>query len=462
MTSKTNYFFLARRKLQFKLLFGDWLCIFFALMISYIVKYYSVRGHFIWPIVQSRVDYVYLATFLLYPSLLLVGDLYANIHSYTSLTLFFRVVTLITVGGLIMTAVVFFQPAFIFGRTVFLLHLFILYFLLTGWRLLVKWRWRNTRRKGVGLIGTSEMVAAVKAELAADKYSEYEFREMVCKDDGNECYPDFSLFDMVEKNGLQVLAIDPSFNFTNKQINDIFRLRAMYGISIFDIFEFYQLHSGKVPVRLIDGRWLIGNPDFHGNAGNIYLNIKRLMDLFLVAVIGLCALPVIMVAAMLVKFTSEGPVLFSQERLGLNKVPFQCHKFRTMVKDAEKLSGPKWSEENDPRITKIGRFMRKTRIDELPQLWNVFKGEMSFIGPRPEREYFIRKLEKEIPYYNLRFNLKPGLTGWAQIYTDYSGSEEGQFQKLQYELYYLRKMSLVMDIHILFMTLRTVFNMEGR
>jgi lipopolysaccharide/colanic/teichoic acid biosynthesis glycosyltransferase len=154
-------------------------------------------------------------------------------------------------------------------------------------------------------------------------------------------------------------------------------------------------------------------------------------------------------------------VFYVQERVGKNGRPFRVIKFRTMVRDAERR-GPRWALENDPRVTAVGKWLRKTRIDEWPQLWNVLRGEMSVIGPRPERKHFTRKLSRANPVYSLRFALKPGLTGWAQVHYPYAASEGDALEKLEYDLYYLKNMSFVLDILILLKTVKIVLFRSGR
>ena len=189
--------------------------------------------------------------------------------------------------------------------------------------------------------------------------------------------------------------------------------------------------------------------------------IKRIFDISMAVVIGILTSPIMVIAAIIVRFESPGPIIYSQARVGEHNKEFNVHKFRSMRNDAEK-DGAKWAMKNDPRVTKFGNFMRKTRIDELPQLLNVLKGEMSFIGPRPERMVFIKDLEKVIPYYNLRHLVKPGLTGWAQVMYPYGASVEDAKRKLEYDLYYIKHHSISLDIAIMFMTLKTVVFGKGR
>ncbi|HCY76165.1 MAG TPA: sugar transferase [Ignavibacteriales bacterium] len=182
--------------------------------------------------------------------------------------------------------------------------------------------------------------------------------------------------------------------------------------------------------------------------------LKRLMDISISFLILIVSSPIIILTAIAIKIDSEGPVLFKQERLGQNGKPFNVYKFRSMIKDAEKYTGPVWSQKDDPRVTRMGRFVRRVRIDEIPQMFNVLKGEMSLVGPRPERAFFVEKLSQEIPYYKRRLKVRPGVTGWAQIKHKYDESIEDVKIKLRYDLFYIENMSIRMDFKIL---LRTVF-----
>jgi exopolysaccharide biosynthesis polyprenyl glycosylphosphotransferase len=171
--------------------------------------------------------------------------------------------------------------------------------------------------------------------------------------------------------------------------------------------------------------------------------------------------PLILIVAIAIKLDSIGPVLFSQERVGEDGKIFSVYKFRSMKEDAEKETGPVWAEEDDPRVTRVGKIIRKLRIDELPQLWNVLKGDMSFVGPRPERPYFVEKLKTRIPYYKERFAVKPGVTGWAQVKYEYGATEQDALEKLKYDLYYIKNMSLIMDLMVIFHTVKIVLLGRG-
>ncbi len=189
--------------------------------------------------------------------------------------------------------------------------------------------------------------------------------------------------------------------------------------------------------------------------------LKRLIDIIVSLVILIITLPVTIITALAIKIDSDGNIFFKQERCGINGKIFKIYKFRSMKKDAEKTTGPVWSQKDDPRITRVGKFIRRVRIDEIPQMINVLNGEMSIIGPRPERPYFVEKLSQQIPYYKRRLKVRPGITGWAQVKHKYDETIEDVKIKLRYDLFYIENMSLRMDFKILFRTIFVVLLGKG-
>ena len=232
------------------------------------------------------------------------------------------------------------------------------------------------------------------------------------------------------------------------------------GVPILDLADFYEQFLLRVPVSQLKDQWFALSKGFSLLNRDIGWKIKRLIDIFISA-IGLVVLfPVIVLIGVLIKLTSHGSVFYNQTRCGHHGDSFRLHKFRTMVADAER-HGAQWAQPEDPRITPLGRFLRRTRLDELPQMWDVLRGEMSFIGPRPERPDFIEELKREIPYYDLRHLVKPGITGWAQIFYPYGASVEDAKNKLEFDLYYIKNYSLALDLYILLSTIRVVLSRSG-
>ncbi len=226
------------------------------------------------------------------------------------------------------------------------------------------------------------------------------------------------------------------------------------GFDVVDGNSFYEMLTGKLIVSHTNPAWFIFSEGFKKSYFKSL--IKRIEDIFISLILLIILLPIILIAAVLIKIESKGPVLYSQERLGKRKKPYMVHKFRSMGSDAEKESGPVWAKKNDMRVTRVGKFIRKWRVDEIPQLWNVLKGNMSMIGPRPEREFFVDQLEEIIPYYSERFSIKPGVTGWAQVCYGYGDSVDDAIEKLNYDLFYSKNMSVFFDIVIIFRTVKTV------
>ena len=189
--------------------------------------------------------------------------------------------------------------------------------------------------------------------------------------------------------------------------------------------------------------------------------LRRLFSISVSAILLLLVLPVIPLVILAIKLDSKGPILYRQKRIGLANKVFYCYKFRTMRPDAESDTGPTWAGDDDPRITRVGHFLRKSRLDEIPQLWCVVKGDMAFVGPRPERPEFVDMLSKAIQYYPVRSAVRPGITGWAQVKYKYGNTVEDSKEKLQYDLYYIKNMSLGLDLMIMFQTIKTVLLGRG-
>jgi sugar transferase (PEP-CTERM system associated) len=232
------------------------------------------------------------------------------------------------------------------------------------------------------------------------------------------------------------------------------------GVRVEDWPTFYEKATGKILVTAVRPSWLIFSDGFVKTPRTEI--IKRLFDIAMSLVGLVLALPLMALAAVVIKLESAGPVFYRQPRLGQNGCVFILNKFRSMRADAERESGPVWSTRRDPRITRVGSILRRTRLDELPQLFNVLVGHMSFIGPRPERPEFVAELQKQIPYYMERLAVKPGITGWAQVRYEYGSSVEDAVEKLQYDLYYIKNLSLFLDLLIVLNTVQVVLFARGR
>ncbi|MET0209362.1 MAG: TIGR03013 family XrtA/PEP-CTERM system glycosyltransferase [Burkholderiaceae bacterium] len=233
----------------------------------------------------------------------------------------------------------------------------------------------------------------------------------------------------------------------------------LYGIRVVDLATYFEKTLAQIKISHVHAGWLIFGDGF--NQGVMRSAVKRVFDMLSSLVLLVVTAPVMAVTAILIKLESPGPVFYTQERVGMNGSTFKVIKFRSMRQDAEKDGRPQWATKNDNRVTRVGNFIRKVRIDELPQLINVIRGEMSMVGPRPERPFFVDELVAQIPYYAVRHSVKPGVTGWAQVRYEYGSTIEDSLEKLQYDLYYVKNHTLFLDLLIMLETVAVVLTGRG-
>lgn len=268
-----------------------------------------------------------------------------------------------------------------------------------------------------------------------------------------------SLRSLIEGFGVDTVVTSPELHRAPAIVKQLYE-NLFLGISYFDLPTFYEKITGRVPTATIGQVWFLEN--LTENEKKFYELSKRFIEVMLT--LAFCAVGIVLspLIAVLVKLDSSGPILFKQKRIGCYGKPFLAMKFRTMVAGSDK-NGPQWTHEGDARITRLGRILRKTKLDEIPQFINVLRGEMSLIGPRPEQPEFVNNLTEKIPYYNIRHLIKPGLMGWAQIHFPASGaSEQDTMVKLQYDLYYIKNRSFLLDLGIVLKTINTILSGAGR
>lgn len=268
-----------------------------------------------------------------------------------------------------------------------------------------------------------------------------------------------SLKDYAKKHGIDEIVAATSDAQQRLNVDDLVECK-MNGVTVIDVLTFFEHEAGQIRIDIIDPAWLVFSGGF--KKSEFHLFAKRVFDLFVSLSFLICVSPILILAILAIKI-EEGwlaPIFYSQIRTGLNGKPFKVYKFRSMRTDAE-ASGAVWASKQDSRVTKVGGFMRKTRIDEIPQIYNVLNGTMSFVGPRPERPEFIEELASNIPYYHERHLLKPGITGWAQLNYPYGSSVEDAYQKQLYDMYYIKNNSLFLDVLILLQTVEIVLFGKG-
>lgn len=393
-------------------------------------------------------------------------DLYDLRKPGTSTTMdtFIRMMQAFGVGCIILAFLYYIFPSIIISTSIFWGCYVIICISLLAWRtlyyLVLERKWFA---KNIILIGTGEMATRITSEITSNQESGFTIRAAVGANapffDDNSIPVVTSLGD-VAKDRLGcgrrfVVALDdrrgtmPIAELLSNKIR---------GRIIEDGISFYEAITGKILVEKVNPAWLIFSEGF--DCSRFSLLIKRLLDLALAVVGLLVTLPISLVTALLIKLESPGPVFYKQERVGEREDSFFIIKFRSMRQDAEK-NGAVWALQNDDRVTRVGKFIRKVRIDEIPQMWNVMLGQMSFVGPRPERPVFVEQLEQKLPYYSLRHSVKPGITGWAQVCYPYGASEEDALRKLEYDLYYIKHQSVFLDLLIISRTVKTVLFQKG-
>jgi len=270
--------------------------------------------------------------------------------------------------------------------------------------------------------------------------------------------PDESLVQLVKRHRIDHIVLAVRDRRGKLPLQDLLDCK-MQGVRITELSTAFEREYRQVALETITPSWVMLEDGFH--QGIVRTAVKRLFDLFVAATLLFLTLPVLIAAAVCIAVESGFPILYRQERVGQGGRAFSMYKLRSMRQDAERDGTPRWASAHDDRTTRVGRVLRKLRIDELPQLINVFKGDMSFVGPRPERPYFVDKLVKQLPYYSLRHTIKPGITGWAQVCYPYGASLEETTEKLKYDLYYVKNHALFLDLVILFATVEVVLTGKG-
>jgi sugar transferase (PEP-CTERM system associated) len=382
-----------------------------------------------------------------------------------------RLLQTIGIASLILTIVYLIFPICIINISVFFLGVSLVALLVIFWHFC----YSHILNKGlfnqrIVLLGSGELAKNIKREISARKDCGYtvavEIPEVIDDlDCSNEisaawfCNKNFNILcELAQDLGIKKIVV--GFKEKREQFpsKDLLKCR-LEGIDVIEGNSFYELLTGKLIVNAINPSWFIFSDGFRKSTFRLLL--KRVIDLLLSLIMMVLFSPLIAIVSVLIKVNSKGPVIYSQKRVGKKERIFRIHKFRSMVCDAEKTCGPIWAEREDERVTRVGRIIRKFHFDEIPQLWNVLKGEMSFVGPRPEREFFVEQLETIIPYYSERFTVKPGITGWAQVRYVYGASVEDAIEKLSFDLFYIKNMSILMDLMIVLRTIKIVLSNKG-
>jgi sugar transferase (PEP-CTERM system associated) len=364
-------------------------------------------------------------------------------------------------------------PALQLGRGVFLVDVSLAAVLISSWRLLVAWSAGHpqlTVRERVLILGSGDQAIELARATLERRDSGFHIvgfvdnkPELVGKSLINPAVVGLTdnivgLIDQYQVDRIVVAVEDRRGKFP---IEELLSLSLSGRVAVEESARYYERLTGKIASEMLRPSWLIFS---RGNRFTDFeQHVRRLFNAGLAAVGLVLSLPIMLLTALAVKLDSRGPIFYIQERVGKNGRIFKIIKFRSMKVEAEAKSGPVWAEEDDPRVTRVGRVIRKLRFDELPQFINVLRGDMNFVGPRPERPVFVEQLSEIVPYYSQRHVVKPGLTGWAQIKYPYGASVEDAIEKLRYDLYYIKNQSLLLDPIIVFETIKIVlFGRGGR
>lgn len=371
------------------------------------------------------------------------------------------------VGGAC-SSLFYFIPEWQYGRGVFLTEIGLSVLFLIGWRVIYNRVLPASSLKTPTLVVGAGAAGMSVYRLLCASHSPYEVKGFLDDDLGMQGKVMNSpavfgtvdqLKEKVHELGIQTVVLAIPRNRPSWTVRRILETR-LQGIETLEIPDVYERLTGRVPVEYIEDRWLLFSDGFYLLSKQYMQKLKRLIDFAIAGIVLLLTSPLMALTAVMIRLDSPGPIFYTQQRVGKGSKVFTLCKFRSMQVNAES-SQAIWAQKRDPRVTRVGKWIRLFRIDELPQLWNIFMGDMSLVGPRPERPEFVKQLETKIPYYNVRHTVQPGITGWAQVKYPYGASIEDALRKLEYDLFYIKNMSIVLDMKIMLRTLGVVILGEG-
>jgi sugar transferase (PEP-CTERM system associated) len=398
------------------------------------------------------------------------SDLYAIDQTLSVRELFLRLMSGVGIACILIAVVSYPIPRF--GKTLYASQMTLMVLSLCAWRVgLMRVIERAQIHGRVLVVGLQAIGKLVAEELLRQKKLGMEVVGFVGQSAGQltlsygnpvrislPVYQPSSLIDLFERQNVDRILLADVDSCSDTLGQQLVTLRAR-GVAMEDCHSFYERLVSKIAIADLSPEWIVRCKGFRRD--RLVMLTKRMVDILASAVGLLVTAPITLLTAAAIKLESPGPILYRQERVGRDDEPFTIYKFRSMCESAEANGQPVWAAEDDPRVTRVGKIIRKLRIDEIPQMINVLRGQMSLVGPRPERPFFVEPLQKKIPYYSLRHSIKPGITGWAQISYPYGDSDEDAIEKLQYDLYYIKNMSALFDLQIIFESLKVVLLGKG-
>lgn len=393
------------------------------------------------------------------------GDLYDDPRMLRDLRhMMVRLLQALGATSILLALLYAWYPDLIVARGVFVLTAAIVGASLMGWRLAFRWATVQVGpRERLLLVGRSATAHNFERELAEHSDNAVEVVGFVEAQPGDAASQSLGAFEdlpaIVRAHAVDRVVVNLADARGKLPMDKLLEMK-LQGVTFADLASVYEECTGKIALENLRPSWLVFSDGFKKSATTLI--VKRAIEVAIAAVALVMCLPILLILAAAIVLTSPGPAIYSQLRVGQNGRVFRVYKLRSMRNDAERGTGAVWSVPGDPRITRLGTILRRTRLDELPQLWNILIGNMSLVGPRPERPEFVQELSKQIPLYRLRHVVKPGLTGWAQVRYTYTASVEDTMEKLQHDLFYIKNLSLRLDLFIIFETVKTVVLHRGR
>lgn len=450
------------RSKKLVLLIGDFVLI---VLISYLsaylrlTRYMNVPDYYTGALTLTSFNY--LVSFYIF-------DLYNIRLRFRSMATLIWLIMAVTAGAAASAAIFYFLPSWKFGRGIFIIESFLITGAVFAWRVFYQEKIMTALpARRIVIVGSGHSGEKIYEELS--KRRDFSVKGFLDDDPAKKDLKigehavlgkSSLIMQLCKEKEIDAAVIALGSKGDNPDLfNNLLQCKHC-GVEVYDMPSLYEGITGRLPIDLLRDKWMVYTP-FQGTLKGFYTGrIKKLLDISLSLAGLFLSLPITLVTAVAIKLDSPGPVFFRQQRVGYDNKVFEIIKFRSMRLDAE-ANGAVWAKKKDSRLTRIGKLIRKLRIDELPQIWNVLRGEMSIIGPRPERPEFMKELNSLIPYYALRHTVKPGITGWAQINYPYGASVEDTLEKLKYDLFYIKNLSFFLDCLILLKTIRIVLFGRG-
>ncbi len=437
------------------LILGDILVLWASLWLTLEVRYGSSFGDRIW----DEHFHPFVVIYALWLIIFYIGDLYDLTVARNTLRFYANLFRTLITAGIISAALFYLIPFFgITPKTNLIIDLVIFAILFSLWRNFYNFWVKSARLfNRVLIIGKTKESEELAERLKANPQLGFKVQEFV---DLEKVKLVFDLIETIVQKKINTVVVAIDLHKNPDLIKNLYNCLPLQ-FTLAELPTFYERITGKIPVSMIEEVWFLEN--LMHKQKDLYEALKKFVDVLVGLTAFLITLPLYPLIALAIKLNSRGPIFYTQKRVGQDGQIFTIYKFRSMVTGAEK-NGAQWAQENDPRITVVGKFLRLTRLDEIPQLLNVVKGEMSIVGPRPERPEFAfdNNTLAKLPFYQIRHLIKPGLTGWAQIKFHYASSEKDTLEKLQYDLYYIKNRSLILDLAIMLRTAKILLSREGR